>query len=254
MPIFRINADLHYFAHVPKCGGTSVETYLTTRFGRMAFHEPGRHRTPERERWDRSSGEHIPVAALDRLVPPEWLASSFAVVRHPVRRLISAFFYNRLLTRVIPAGTEFNAWFKEVSAWIPREQYPYGSHLARQTSFVPAGSRIFRLEDGLDQIVPYLDRLAGNADGPRHVPATNVGTWREDEEEPELTEETLARIAEVYAPDFARFGYEPPISAQASAALPDLPVLAQTGRPPAPPRRPLMNRIYRNLIARVERQ
>jgi len=43
MPIFRINDQLHYFAHVPKCGGSAVETYLTRRFGPLGFNEPVRH-------------------------------------------------------------------------------------------------------------------------------------------------------------------------------------------------------------------
>ena len=34
MPFFRIDRELHYFAHVPKCAGASVEVYLRKRFGK----------------------------------------------------------------------------------------------------------------------------------------------------------------------------------------------------------------------------
>lgn len=252
MPIFRINDQLHYFAHVPKCGGSSVETYLTERFGRLALHEPGRHLIPEKERWNRSSGEHIPVVALDRIIPPDWLVSSFAVVRHPVRRLISAFTFNRDRIRIIPTATDFNVWFAEASAWIRTERYRYGSHLAPQTTFVPEGARIFRLEDGLEQILPYLDALAGNSDGPREIPARNVGVWRDAGQAPVPSEATLARIAEVYAEDFDRFGYDRPATVAAAEALPDLPALPATGKPPAPAPLGFRRRLLRKLIALAE--
>jgi hypothetical protein len=71
----------------------------------------------------------------------------------------------------------------------------------------------------------------------------HVGKWRNDEAEPVPSDAVLALIAKVYAADFARFGYDAPTSTAAAAALPDLPALAATGKPPAAGRRPLMNRI-----------
>jgi Sulfotransferase family len=254
MPIFRIDDKLHYFAHVPKCGGSSLEAYLTERFGRLAFHEPTRSLIPKDQRWNRSSGEHIPVAVLDMLVPPEWFASSFAVVRHPTRRLISAFFFARDVLGTLPLSTEFNTWFREIPALIADKPYKYGSHLAPQSSFVPNGSRIFRMEAGLEQVLPYLDTLAGNTDGPREIPAKNVGKWRRDEEPPTLSDETLDLIARFYAVDFERFGYDAPLTDRAAKSLPDLPARAATGQPPLPARRRVLQRLYRSLRKRAERR
>jgi hypothetical protein len=253
MPIFSIGGDLHYFAHVPKCGGTSVESYLTERFGPLGFLEKGRYRIPMDLQWNRTSGDHVPVEALHRLIPADWLVSSFAVVRHPVRRLISAFFFARDITHKVPAATDFNIWAVETLARIPQDPYLFGGHVRPQTALVPDGSRIFRLEDGLDPIVPYLDALAGNAKGPRQITSKNVGKWRSKDPAPVPTDEVLAMIARVYGEDFARFGYDTPEDVDTARALPDLPLLAATGRPPAPRRRPLMARIYRRLRTSAER-
>jgi hypothetical protein len=113
-------------------------------------------------------------------------------------------------------------------------------------------ARIFRLEDGLDGIVAYLDGLAGNTDGPRQIAPKNVGTWRGNDTDPVLTDKVLALVAQVYAEDFARFGYDAPATASVAQALPDLPALAATGKLPAVVRRPLLVRIYRKLRIRVD--
>ena len=70
MPIFRIGDTLHYYAHVPKCGGSSVEAYLRTRFGSLAFLNTRYLDLPEQARWTRSSPQHMALADLHRLIPP----------------------------------------------------------------------------------------------------------------------------------------------------------------------------------------
>jgi Sulfotransferase family len=251
MPIFRINDQLHYFAHVPKCGGSSVETYLTQRFGVLGFVEPGRHLVPEHLRWNTSAAQHIPLAALYRLIPADWFASSFAVVRHPVRRLISAYFYTKDVFNTVPLDTGFDAWVKTAVTWIESEPYRRAAHVLPQTALVPEAARVFRLEDGLEQVVPYLDGLAGNSDGPREIPTQNIGKWRNEEAPPQVSTETLDLIARVYANDFARFGYDAPTTTAQAAALTDLPRLATTGAPPVPKQRTLIQRVQRSLMRRA---
>ena len=251
MPIFRIDKDLHYYAHVPKCGGSSVEHYLVDRFGPMGLRDTEEKLIHPTLRWTRTTPVHIPAVALARIVPPDWIASSFAVVRHPVRRLISAFFQGRDVAGRIPLSADFNAWFAEAAVWVGKDPYRNGGHLEPQTTFIPPGSRIFRLEDGLEQVVPYLDALAGNSDGPREIAPRNVGRWRHEEEPPILTPATLDLVTRLYAEDFTRFGYEIPATTDGAAALPDLPALAATGKPPVPPRRSLRVRTIRYLLRKA---
>jgi Sulfotransferase family len=263
MPIFRINDQLHYFAHVPKCGGTSIEAYLVERFGPLAFKDPkGRHLIPEADVWNKGYAQHIQITALERLIPLDWFATSFAVVRHPVRRLISAFFYVRDVQRKGPVPNDINAWFHGAASRILDAPHDIRTtHILPQTGLVPPNARTFRFEDGLDAIPAHLDQLAGNADGPRTIPAQNIGRWRADEPPPRLSDATLDLVARTYAADFARFGYAPPATDSEVAALVDLPILAATGQPPASPPRaasPPIRRqktfaqhLYRTLIKRV---
>jgi hypothetical protein len=252
MPIVRINGQLHYFAHVPKCGGTAVETYMANRFGPLGFADMDLRAIPAHKRWSAHVPNHIPLWALDRLVPPDWFASSFATVRHPLRRLVSAFFFWRDYKRQIPLGADFNDWFLDAADRIDGNPFLFGGHLLPQTELVPRTARCFRLEDGLDAVIQHLDTLAGESGGPRQMPVVNVGRWRADEAAPQPSAATLDRLARLYADDFARFGYEPPASVASAGALPDLPTLAATGAPPNARARTLTQRFLRSLKARVE--
>lgn len=237
MPVFRIGDKLHYYAHVPKCGGSSVESYLKARFGALGFLDGRFLSIAPAERWTKSSPQHLPWAAFSRLVPADWIASSFAVVRHPVKRLVSAFQFQVEVEGTVAPLWSIDEWFDD---WLKRaeeEPFLYDNHLCPQSAIVPPEATVFRLEDGLDAIIPHLDRLAGNSGGPRSVRAENVRKkgMGPDAERLKPSAETLARVARFYAADFARFGYGeglPPKSAHAGPKPSGLKALvgALTGR------------------------
>lgn len=211
MPIFRIGDRLHYFAHVPKCGGSSVERYLGDRFGKLAFVDTRYLERPAPLRWTRSSPQHVAVADLRRLVPEDWIASAFAVVRHPLHRLISAFAFQVEVERSIASIWTIDEFFDDWLEKAATEPFLFDGHLRPQSDLIPAGATIFRLEDGLDAIVPYLDGLAGSSDGPRTVAASNI---RRSGDGPRASQDppsasTLEKVATYYAEDFRRFGYDP---------------------------------------------
>ena len=206
MPLFRVNSQLHFFAHVPKCAGTSVEHYLRERFGGLAFYDNNHTQTPAHTRWSNTSPQHIDTASFYKLIPENWIASSFAVVRHPVKRVISAFHFQAEVEGNLNHDQSIDDW---LAAWIATADsngFLYDNHLRRQTELVPDDAQIFYLEHGLDGVVGYLDALAGNSNGPRSILGDNV---RKAGDKPALTlsDASLALIADYYAADFARFGY-----------------------------------------------
>ncbi|MCB2095175.1 MAG: sulfotransferase family 2 domain-containing protein [Rhodobacteraceae bacterium] len=224
MPIFRINNQLHYYAHVPKCGGSSVEAYLKARFGTLAFLDTRYLELPEARRWSRSSPQHLPVADFHRLIPAEWIASSFAVVRHPVKRLVSAFQYQVEVEGTVAALWSIDEWFDDWLKIADDDPFRYDNHLRPQCEIVPEGATVFRLEDGLKPIVAHLDTLAGDSRGAREIAPENVRkkALGPDAERLRPSPETLARVAEYYAGDFARFGY-PPLPEAAALPRPSAP-------------------------------
>lgn len=253
MPIFRINGQMHYFAHVPKCGGNSVTRYLEERFGPIDLHQDPHNKVPVEWHWSKISMAHVPVVTLQAMFPEDWIVSSFAVVRHPMRRLVSAFFFARHTEKRLPPSVGISEWFLDTAARLEKNPFLEGGHLIPQTAMVPKGAQVFRLEDGLDQIVPHLDSLAGNQDGPRSIAVRNKGRWRDKDTEPELSPEAFSVAMQLYADDFARFGYAVPEDAAAISRLADLPpaaarAIAQQAEP-----RTKMKRLLRYIERRIEK-
>jgi Sulfotransferase family len=206
MPLFRVNGQLHFFAHVPKCAGTSVEHYLRERFGGLAFYDNFHTQTPPHRQWSNTSPQHIDTASFYKLIPENWIASSFAVVRHPVKRVISAYHFQAEVEGKLDGDHSIDDWLASWIATADNNGFMYDNHLRRQTELVPDDAQIFYLEHGLDGVVGYLDALAGNSNGPRSILGDNI---RKTGDKPALTlsDASLALIADYYAADFARFGY-----------------------------------------------
>ena len=192
-----------------------METYLVERFGTLAFVDRAYREQPQMRRWSKSSPQHLPVSALDRLFPPGFFACSFAVVRHPVDRLRSAFQVQRDVIGRIPRDVSFGVWLKTVEQAHKKRPWYLDNHARPMDDLVPADAEIFRVEDGLQPLVAWFDAKAGNSDGPRQIGKTNT----RDEifaakkkpviARPPVQKADRAEVARIFARDFERFGYDP---------------------------------------------
>lgn len=205
MPIVRVQNKLLYFAHVPKCGGTAVERYLWLRFGRIAFDDQRFYRNPPDLRWSRTSPQHISGEALARYFPADFFDGCFAVVRNPVDRLVSEYHHLRDAMGRIPKSVSLSEWLQTIPATLAADRWAYDNHLRSICEMLPSGAVWFRLEDGLEKVVAYLDGFAGNQDGPRVITP-------KQERNPNIpkaipTQQDIALIERIYARDFETFRY-----------------------------------------------
>lgn len=211
MPIFKAGSKLVLYAHVPKCGGSSVSQYLTQRFGLIAFNDKRYLRHSSETRWSRTSPQHVDALSLSRMFPDGFFDASFTIVRHPVARLISAYHFQLEVENRIPSETGFSDWLEDVSELMSEDPFTYDNHVRPMDEIVPEGSMVFHMEHGLDGLVPWFDALSGDRAAPRSMPMRNKrgaqagapaagGTVTPSEWD-------LVRISELYAADFKRFGY-----------------------------------------------
>lgn len=233
MPIVKTAGKIIYFAHVPKCGGSAVEHYLRARFGSIAFLDENFYALPGPLHWTRSSAHHIPIDILNRLFPVGFFDASFAIVRHPVERLLSEYHYLRDHLQRIDQSESFSSWIAHLDGAIAENPWLYDNHLRPMVDLIPEHATVFRLENGLDQIVAYLDDLVG----PCGQPLCFERVLARDPSLPKVvpSPDDIATIERIYRQDFDTFGY-----ARQTAAAPD----RQVSMPVAP----------RTLAAPVSRQ
>ena len=210
MPLFRANGQICYFAHVPKCAGQTVEAHLRARFGPLALIDNRYHSVRPLHRVMRCSPQHLAVEHLGRLVPLEWIEHSFAVVRHPIDRFVSAYNYVVANSENISATMGPEEWFDRSQRLAKYEPFHNDNHLRPADDLVPEGAAAFKLEEGLGQVGDWLDRTFGPSDkvsgfGHRNHSAKETTEIREGDG---LSDAFAARLFDYYARDFDRFGYE----------------------------------------------
>ncbi|EBA14571.1 hypothetical protein RSK20926_01212 [Roseobacter sp. SK209-2-6] len=208
MPLMRVGTQLIFYAHVPKCAGTSVERYLEARFGKLAFCDTAHLK--QAHPWSRTSPQHIDLKALSRLFPQGFIDESFAIVRHPLTRIVSAWHFQLEVEKTIPAGVEFLEWLSGLAEDWETRPYAFDNHMRPMSDFIPADAQIFYLEHGLDAIIPWLDRVTGTRMDPRFIETANQRSKKKSKKVAKLEpcSQALELITDLYKEDFERFGYK----------------------------------------------
>lgn len=183
MPLARINGVVLYFAHVPKCGGSSIEAYMAAK-GQVAFH------SASTGAWSKCTPQHVHRELYDRLFPPEFYDHGFVILRDPKARLVSEFkmrarrarftrnprnwpvmLRNRLQRRSIysfrvhPEGTkvlaDFDGWVRMILRMQTRHGYVNDNHIRPQVEFLHPDHEVFLFEEGLEKVMRWIDMVTG---------------------------------------------------------------------------------------------
>ncbi len=215
MPFVRAGSKIVYYAHIPKCAGSAVEHYLSARFGPIALLDQTYHRLPTENRWSRTSPQHIDSTALARILPDDMIDHAFAIVRHPVKRLVSVFKFQKDVEKLIPEEMKFSSWLCDLAEQKDGFRFHHDNHLLPQTDFLPNACTVFHLEHGLDPLIAYFDEIVGAKDGPaefqrvndgaanaKHQGANEKAAWSP-------TPDDIKIISSIYSEDFKQLGYKP---------------------------------------------
>ena len=203
MPLVVAEGKRIFFAHVPKAGGTSVEDYLVRRFGGPLSLRMVRPRDRDPFSALVVSATHLTRMDLEHVMPQD-VGYFFAVVRDPMSRLESQFRFQSGVSRIQRLG--FSVWLRTILAAAKIDPRIYRNHIRPQSDLVPEDSKVFKLEEGLSDMVDWLDRIT-NTEAPKiemdHLlkrPKKPVPISRDD----------ARLIANFYASDYERFSYLPP--------------------------------------------
>ncbi len=219
MPIIKTKNKLVFFAHVPKCGGTTIEKTLINNNIHLSFLNPT---FTKNTLWNNSSPQHIPASALAIIFKDGFFDSKFAVVRDPVSRFLSAYNHSKRHGK-IEEYTNFENFLSVLESSVRKDDsyfnYMLDNHYLPASRFIPPDSKIFYLEDGLEQVFKWLENET-NLNNITIAEQQNIGDYGSthshnsvknkvrDVKRPrydDLTPEQIERIRDLYKEDYHRF-------------------------------------------------
>lgn len=220
MPLFRSNGKVIFFAHIPKCGGTTIEYALKAAGVHLSFIDESWW-SADATAWCKSSAQHATLSDLRVLLDTSLFDYQFTVIRDPVARFLSAFNHNRRARR-IPFYSTLEQFLGKIEKRTDYFGYSMDNHFVPASRFVDSSCEVFRLEDGLERVVR---RLADVTDGALEIDPKHHGALPLNDKSGEtllrrvvkthlmpkiprseaLQEDTLQRIRKLYAEDFERF-------------------------------------------------
>lgn len=195
MPIFRIDQRKIAYIHIPKTGGTSIETWLSS-CGEMSYYSTV---VPT---FLKCSPQHFTLSYL-QLLEPEMTTDIFSIVRDPYDRAESEYFY-RTKNQNPKLRPKFSIWFLKHLDIVKRNPHHFDNHFMPQAYFVEDGVKVYRFEDGLDSIIKKV-ATRYEIPLPQTTPVTNVSKRTDLKWSTEL----LDRFNKYYDVDFKKFGYSP---------------------------------------------
>lgn len=200
MPMVVAHGKIIFFAHVPKAGGSSIANYLERRFGHLILTDRRRFQCK------RGTGlivppDHFAVADLEEFLPPR-VDFAFAVVRHPISRMISEYRYQRGSSKLSSLG--FSTWLRVVIECAKQEPRMYENHIRPQSDLVPNFAVPFQIEDGCNRIIHQIDEVVRESAPEIDLPHLN----QSQKIEVRVSRQDVLAIEDFYEADYRRFGYE----------------------------------------------
>jgi hypothetical protein len=158
MPIFRINGKIVYFAHIPKCAGTTVEASLKNCGYKISFHDSNQFEKNQNA-WHKSAPQHILENQLKILFDKSFFDYRFAVVRHPLNRFRSAYNYNRYrIGRTVSVARFLSKIEKSLGGKDEYLKATLGHHFFPSVSFLADDIKVYYLEDGIESIFMQISK------------------------------------------------------------------------------------------------
>ena len=183
MPIFRKGGHAIHFAHVPRTGGRALVKAVTKAGWFIDY--TGRNR---------NTHPHLMIHEYDESIKE---MPSFAVVRDPVSRFISACKFEGLCK-----SQDEVVEFLNESKSIPEIEE---RHFNRQVDFIAPHTKIFKYEEDMENLYEFME-FAGLLKSKDDVTQFNPGSY-EFEFNVEEFSSSVMKLRVWYLSDYKRFGY-----------------------------------------------
>lgn len=192
MPIFYKDNKIIHFVHIPKTGGTSIEKLFKNDNYRIIL------LNQQTSIFFPCSPQHF-HSEINKYIKLEDIDYSFAVVRSPLERLVSEYFFREFSKE----GVSFDFFVKMTFLLYRFNKYIFDNHIRPQAEFIHEGVDIFRFEDGFDNIRKSL-HLNGLLNINKEIPYL----LKSKKKAITISNATLNKIYSFYHVDYENFEYK----------------------------------------------
>lgn len=201
MPFIEHDRRRFLYLHVPKTGGTTIETWLGT-LAPLRFHSIGMPASL------RCTPQHLQMKEFNQLFGPRYFDHVVMTVRNPYDRIASEYRMQALLAGkgFWKATPTFSLWLEQALDTRARQPYHLDNHLRPQWEFLGSGVEVLKYESGLPAIVARIAEILG-----LEAPAELAHVYKTSDSRIEVEWDLVdrLRVQEVYRRDFEQFGYAP---------------------------------------------
>lgn len=222
MPLHRIDDKIVLFVHIPKTGGSTIETWLQS-LGPRALKYPGKYEGLL------VAPQHFHAGLIENIIPQDFYDDAFCIVRDPFERLMSEYrwaFRKRPQAALKGIGSwrrkddatartkHFAKWVRKQFSLTQKDPLTRGNHIRPQSDFLGvAKCTTYRFEDGFGSIIADLAKR-WDVQEPEIIPHTNATSPQDLFVDPS----TRALIDRFYAADFETLEY-PTATARAESSV-----------------------------------
>jgi len=157
MPVFVKDNIKILFIHIPKAGGSSIEAAFREAGFFMHFHDHGPKKINSINPFMKCSPQHFHAEQINSVFNLNSFDEIFTVVRHPEKRFLSEFAM-RHANLIGPTSKDLNNFQKECLETYQKNSFIYDNHIRPQNEFIVPNTKVFKLEDGMENIQEYFKR------------------------------------------------------------------------------------------------
>ena len=207
MPIMIKKNKKVLFIHIPKCGGSSLESGLANKSWREHLSIRGLNATELS--FIKCSPQHMHVELLSHFLNFEAFDQIVALVRNPFDRFKSEYYWQ--LKQGI-TNDDPESWIVSTFQKFESNPYCFDNHIRPQHEFLTSSTKVFKLEkNGVREALQYIDPLPAKKNIISRLSFksehAHLKSTKKDETVDLIFEKYRANIAKFYAEDYEILKY-----------------------------------------------
>lgn len=207
MPIFQKDGKSILFIHIPKTGGSSIETAFRNS-GYSGSYLDGKVGAGTLNNLRRCTPQHMHSVMLRQNFRLYRFDLIFMIVRNPVARFSSEYLWRHGNATQDVSAAAVEKWGLDSFREFQTDSYIFDNHLRPQADFLVEKTRVFRFENGLETAIAELNADYGlglTTELPRVRDGKDVSGF--SSRDVEISSELDAAIRNFYHRDYLQFTY-----------------------------------------------